>query len=379
VSDSSNQSFIEKEYKKMKNLNRRDFLLLGGLAAGGLTAARFLGPASTLKPDGSQSNPATTSALAGPTSAPQSFENPFPQETTLPPNPLLEKLGFSKDDRILIVHVDDIGMCQSNVEAFSDLVDFGLVSTGSVMVPCAWFPLAAHYARTHPEADIGVHLTLTSEWEVIRWRPVSTTDPASGLIDADGYFYNSGDEITRYAKSDAALLELESQILMAKEAGIDPTHADAHQFVAMMPTFLMSYLRLTRKYMLPPLFQRKDRAGWESMPGMDPGMLDFAVLFTKLLSTIGVPMVDNYYMVALEEPEHRLEFIKEVLEGVPPGINELIIHATKDSAEIRAITPDWKGRVADYTTWMSEDLRNYIDKSGIKIIGWRPIRDAVRS
>jgi len=365
--------------KKMKKLNRRDFLLLGGLAAGGVTAAQFLGPSSTITQEGSHSNPSTTPPLAGPASAPQSIDNPFPQETTLPPNPLLEKLGLSEDDRIVIVHVDDIGMCQANVQAFSDLVDFGLVSTGSVMVPCAWFPLAAHYARTHPEADIGVHLVLTSEWENIRWRPVSTTDPASGLVDAEGYFYNCGDEVTRYAKSKAALLELETQILMAKGVGIDLTHADAHQFVAMMPTFLLSYLRLTRKYKLPPLFQRKDRAGWESMPGMDPEMLDFAVLFTKLLSAIKVTMVDNYFMMPLEQPEHRLEITKQVLEAVPPGINELIIHATKDSPEIREITPDWKGRVADYTTWMSEDLRSYIDRSGIKIIGWRPIRDAVRS
>ncbi|HEY43705.1 MAG TPA: ChbG/HpnK family deacetylase [Anaerolineae bacterium] len=365
--------------KKIEKLNRRDFLLLGGLAAGSLTAGRLFGPSSTITQEASQSSSSATSSLAGSASAPQPIDNPFPQETTLPPNPLLEKLGFSKDDRILIVHVDDVGMCQANVEGFSDLVDFGLISTGSVMVPCAWFSLAAHYARTHPEADLGIHLVLTSEWENIRWSPVSTTDHASGLIDAEGYFYNNGDEVTRYAKSDAAYEELETQILMALEAGIDLTHADAHQFVAMMPTFLLSYLRLTRKYMLPPLFQRKDRAGWESMPGMDPEMLDFAVLFTKLLSTIGVPMVDNYFMMPMEQPEYRLEITKQVLEAVPPGINELIIHATKDSPEIREITPDWKGRVADYTTWMSEDLRSYIERSGIKIIGWRPIRDAVRS
>jgi predicted glycoside hydrolase/deacetylase ChbG (UPF0249 family) len=364
--------------KKIEKLNRRDFLLLGGLAAGGLTAAQFLGPSSTITQEGSQSNSSTKLPLAGPAYAPQPIENPFPQETTMPPNPLLEKLGFSKDDRILIVHVDDVGMCQSNVEAFSDLVDFGLVSAGSVMVPCAWFPLAAHYARTHPQADLGIHLVLTSEWQNIRWSPVSTADPATGLVDADGYFHNNGDEVTRYAKSNAALKELEAQILMAKRMGVDLTHADAHQFVAMMPTFLLSYLRLTRKYMLPPLFQRKDRAAWASMPGMDPDMLDFAVLFTNLLSTIRVPMVDNYFMMPMEQPEYRLEITKQVLEAVPPGINELLIHATKDSPEIRAITPDWKGRVADYTTWMSEDLRSYIDRSGIKIIGWRPIQDAVR-
>ena len=105
------------------------------------------------------------------------------------PNPVLKKLGFSNDDRVIIIHTDDIGMCQASVDAFADLVDFGLISSGAVMVPCPWFLEAAKFAVAHPEADLGAHMTLTSEWETYRWGPVSTRDPETGLMDEEGFFH----------------------------------------------------------------------------------------------------------------------------------------------------------------------------------------------
>ena len=106
-------------------------------------------------------------------------------------NPVLKKLGFSNDDRVAIIHTDDIGMCQASVDAFADMVDYGLISSGAVMVPCPWFLEAAAYSTAHPQADLGVHLTLTSEWETYRWGPISTRDPASGLLDEQGFFHKS--------------------------------------------------------------------------------------------------------------------------------------------------------------------------------------------
>jgi hypothetical protein len=111
---------------------------------------------------------------------------------------------------------------------------------------------------------------------------------------------------------------------------------------------------------------------------MDPSLVSFALFFTRTLDWLGIPVVDNYFMMPMEQPEHRLFITKQVLDAVPPGITVLIIHATKDSPELHAITPDWRGRVADYTTWMSDDLRRHIRDGGIQTIGWRPIRDLWR-
>jgi len=105
------------------------------------------------------------------------------------PNPVLRELGLGQADRAVVIHTDDIGMCQASLAALADLVDFGLVSCGATMVPCPWFPQVAAYCRGHPSVDLGVHLTLTSEWDSYRWGPISTRDPASGLIDDEGYFF----------------------------------------------------------------------------------------------------------------------------------------------------------------------------------------------
>src|SRR5580765_7001185 len=104
-------------------------------------------------------------------------------------NPTLKRLGFASQDRVVLIHADDIGMSQSTIGALADVMEFGLVSSASVMVPCPWFPTAAAWSREHPDADIGVHLVLTSEWEHYRWRPVSTLDRASGLIDEEGFLH----------------------------------------------------------------------------------------------------------------------------------------------------------------------------------------------
>ena len=110
----------------------------------------------------------------------------------LKPNPYLKKLGFADTDRVVVLHADDIGMCQGSVSAYASLLDFGVLSSAAFMVPCSWFPAAVACYRQYqhlPHLDVGVHLTLTSEWRDYRWRPISTCDPGSGLLDADGYLF----------------------------------------------------------------------------------------------------------------------------------------------------------------------------------------------
>src|SRR5918911_5650880 len=104
-------------------------------------------------------------------------------------NPFLKKLGFSDNDRLVIIHTDDIGMCHASVQAFKDLWQFDTITSGATMVPCPWFPAVAQMCRENPEIDMGVHATLNAEWESYRWGPVSTRDPESGLLDANGYFH----------------------------------------------------------------------------------------------------------------------------------------------------------------------------------------------
>ena len=185
------------------------------------------------------------------------------------PNPVLKKLGFSNDDRVVIIHTDDIGMCQASIDAFADMVEFGLISSGAVMVPCPWFLEAAAYARSHPEADMGVHITLTSEWDTYRWGPVSTRDPQSGLLDQQGFFYKKTEDVWQHAEPSAAIAEMEGQVSKAIKEGMTPTHIDTHMGTVAHPSLIPGYIQLSTRYGLPCMIPRTAAEEMVQREGVD--------------------------------------------------------------------------------------------------------------
>jgi chitin disaccharide deacetylase len=290
------------------------------------------------------------------------------------PNPVLRKLGFSSDDRVVIIHTDDIGMCYSSVEAFADLWEFGLVSSGAVMVPCPWFPLAAQYAAAHPQADLGVHTTLTSEWKTYRWGPVSTRDPQSGMIDAEGYFYRRVAPVREFGVLEYVQREMEAQVQQARNAGMQPTHMDTHMGTVASPKFIPSYLKVALANSLPPMIFRMDQEGWLAQ-GLDAETAAIAVFLMGQLEEMGLPLLDHLVGMELDQPDQRLEQAKQAMSALEAGITHFIIHPAKDTPDLRAITPDWRARVADYETFMCEELKKHIQDQGIHVIGYRSLQE----
>ena len=146
----------------------------------------------------------------------------------------------------LVVHHDDLGASHSANMAFIELSDLGVVTSGSVMVPCPWFPEMAAICRDRPDLDVGVHLTLTSEFASFRWRPLTGVSP-NGLTEVDE---------ARHATLAAVETELRAQIETALAAGIDVTHLDAHMGTAWQPEYVDIYLRLGEAYRLPIVLTR---------------------------------------------------------------------------------------------------------------------------
>ena len=289
------------------------------------------------------------------------------------PNPVLKKLGFSDNDRVIIIHTDDIGMCQASVSAFADLDVVGVISSGAVMVPCPWFPAAAAYARAHPEADLGIHLTLTSEWENYRWGPISTRDRASGLLDEENYFHRGSAAAQEAGDPTAVQRELEAQVKAALAAGMAPTHIDTHMGTVAHFKFIPAYIQLALKYRVPMMMFRFDRAGWAEW-GLDGTEAEMALGMVEELEGMGMPLLDHIILMPLDAPEGRMEQVREVFAALRPGITHFIIHPSRETAELRAITPDWRGRVADYETFMREELKEVIRDLGLQVIGYRAIQ-----
>jgi chitin disaccharide deacetylase len=289
------------------------------------------------------------------------------------PNPSLKKLGFSNTDRLLIIHADDIGMCYASLQAYIDLMEFGGISSAAAMVPCPWFPHLASYSRENKNADIGIHLTLTSEWETYRWSPVSTHDPASGMIDSEGYFFRTAEEVQLLGDIEAVNLELFKQVERALTAGINITHLDTHMFSVAHPKFIHKYIQLAVQQKLPFLFPRMDNAGYQNL-GMDQEIASIAALLINELDEMGIPLVDNVVGLDLNNSENRINQAKQALNTLPSGITHFIIHPSIDTPELRAIAPDWQSRVADYHTFMNDEIRVLISDIGIHVIGYELLK-----
>jgi predicted glycoside hydrolase/deacetylase ChbG (UPF0249 family) len=279
-------------------------------------------------------------------------------------SPTLARLGFSARDRVLVIHADDVGMCDATVEAFRDLTAFGLVTCGSVMTPSRGFPGAAALARENPSLDVGVHLTLTSEWDAYRWPPLSTRDPASGLIDPDGYLPKETQTVSRRAIPECAFHEMMTQVNFAKAAGICPTHIDAHMYAAMEPQLFPQYLRVSEESGLPAFVSRDGPQNW---PGRSTTV--------RAWEERGFPVFDHRLSFRWQgDPDDYLPRAKALIDSVEPGLTCLLIHPAYKSPELMSIVPPWRYYVRDYQAFLSAELRTHVRDSGIILLGYRHMK-----
>ncbi len=297
------------------------------------------------------------------------------------PNPLLSALGMSTEDRAVLIHTDDIGMCQASLTAYMDLSGGGVISAGSVMVPCPWFPATAQFCAEHVgHVDMGVHITLNSEWHSgYRWGPVSTRDPDTGLMDASGYMHATTKDTQKNATPQAVHAEIAAQVQRAFDAGIDVTHIDAHMGTPFYPGFIESYVEVALEHRVPPFLVRATPEILQAR-GYDANLAGQLMIQIGTLEAQGLPMFDDIRSAKFDTSSTHLDQMKHALGTLRPGLTYFITHPAKDTPELRAIIPDrWQEREADYEALMQDELRVYLETQGIRVIGWRELRDLMRS
>jgi predicted glycoside hydrolase/deacetylase ChbG (UPF0249 family) len=316
-------------------------------------------------------------------------------------NPALKKLGFDKRDRVALIHADDVGVSQASIEAYLELVEFGLVTTGSAMPPCPWFPEVARHARASAGGatlDLGLHLPITCEYESYRWRPLSHAAPDSGLIDEHGYFHQNPMRTGSEATVESVLAEVEAQIALSKSLGLQPTHLDNHHGVLMFNArFLEPYVDLAlRRGLLPVIAKVKPlelvRSLGRAAPSRDrrdqqphpQTKIDLKALASGLhalakkageLEERGVPVVDHMGGMPTRAVEDRLGVAKKLMSDLKPGLTHFVLHPVVDTPEARAMTPTWPYRAGDYETFMSDELKQHIRNQGIQLIGYRALAE----
>lgn len=281
---------------------------------------------------------------------------------------IIKRLGYPADSKLLIIHADDFGMAHSVDRAIMQAFDNGWITSASIMVPCPWFPEAAEFARNHPQADLGLHLTLTSEWLSYRWRPVSS-QPVPSLLDRDGYMPLTETDAAAQEKMPDVSAELRAQIDKAKSAAIGFTHLDSH-----MGTLFQNQ----------PLFDEYQKAATENhVPNFiaagenTHGEHNFNVQPDKLVITTDLQMTPGV------SKDQWLDAYKKMLSGLKPGVYQLIVHLGFDEPELQAISynhPDWGAawRENDLRLVSSPEFRQFLKDQGFKLVTWRELAKAMK-
>lgn len=290
-------------------------------------------------------------------------------------NPTLTALGFAPQDRVVIFHADDLGMCHATLPAFKDLLTAGLLSSASVMMPCNWSAAAVDVARARAGSDVGVHLTLTSEWDTCRWRPLTTPQDAR-LVDHAGFFHRTVEE-ARQTDPASVAAELRAQLETALAAGLNVTHLDAHMGTAADPRYVPDVVNLARQYGIPAMIPRFTAAQWQAV-GLNPQQAGEAERLVQHLEAQGFPLVDHLRMLPLDLAGDHTALTLHLLRDLPPGITHFILHPAIDTPELRAIAPDWEARVANYRAFLDPTLLKGVRDLGVQVIGYRPLRDLLR-
>ncbi len=276
-------------------------------------------------------------------------------------------LGASLDSKLLMIHADDLGMCDSVNRAISMALETGAVNSASLMVPCPCFQEAAEWARQHPGYDIGIHSTLISEWENYRWGPVSRNEYDSGLVDDQGYFWPRNSLLR--ASPERVHEEISAQITLAKQAGVDPTHLDSHMLSVARPGYITAYIKAAREFGLPFLIDEY----WHSCASREGAAIAQDVVVNDLLQA--------HFKLS---PDNLEEYYLSALRGLKPGLNVLIVHPGFDDDELRTITANcrpygaaWRQR--DFEIVMSAEFLSALRENGIQLVNWRGIKSAFGS
>lgn len=274
----------------------------------------------------------------------------------------------------LILHADDYGVSHSSNEAISEMLGAGTISSASIMFPCAWAAEAAAFARANPKLDVGVHLTLTSEWKGMRWAPVAPADKVKGLLDPHGYMYPDVRSVAMNATPEEITIEMRAQIEKAKKMGVRFTHLDTHMgTVYARPDFFEAYWRLGAEYNVPVMLMRPSAiAEGQGTPQMVKYLMSREEGFQKEGRFRLDSLITGPARAGSTLEERRDSYFEAILK-LRPGIHQLILHPAKLDNELRAMTGSAVARDRDYRIFHDPKMKAWWAEKGIQLTGWQDV------
>ena len=284
-----------------------------------------------------------------------------------------ERLGWGPDGKVVIFHVDDVGMSHgSNLGAIKAMEE-GVATSCSIMMPCPWVSEYAHYLKSHPELDAGLHLTLTSEWKAYRWGPLAGKPQVTGLTDPEGCLWPSVAAVVAHATPDEIEKEIRAQIDRAETLGLPIGHLDSHMGTLFMsPEFTERYVKVSIEKKIPAFVPG---GHLQYLRQEFPEISEPMKACARRLWDAGLPVVDDAIAATYDwKGEDKVEKYIQTLRGMKPGILEIILHCTVLTEDYAAISGDGPTRKGDLAAMLDPRVKKTLEEEHIQISNWRELK-----
>jgi chitin disaccharide deacetylase len=298
-----------------------------------------------------------------------------------------EKLGFPKGARVIILHVDDVGMSWDSNQGAIQATEKGVATSMSIMMPCPWVPGFVHYMKEHPNVDAGLHLTLTSEWKDYRWGPLSGKPKVPGLVDAEGALWSSVEEVMKNATADEVETEIRAQLERARSLGFTPTHLDSHMGTLFAkPEFMERYIKVGLENKIPVMFFGGHSSMIKKQMNFPEQVAQQFAQMGQMIWNGGLPVLDDLHNLSYEfkyTPGMSDEALRkfatsryiETLRELKPGLTMVIMHCTKPSEVFPHITDSGQIRKGDLLAMTDPALKAFLEKEKFILTTWREVME----
>jgi len=285
------------------------------------------------------------------------------------------KLGFPAGTKVLLMHCDDAGMCEEANIAVSNYFITGDIRSAAVMIPCPYAEAMVQWAKTQGSPDLGVHLTLTSEWKTWRWGTVADSVNVPGLIDPEGKMWHDVPDVLMHATAEEVETEVRAQINKVLGMGFRPTHIDTHMGTLYGSIdYLKVFLKIAKEYNLPA----------NAIDLSDPAIAEnfrkegypITTEVVDLLNEYPLPKLDNFSSVPNGKSyEEKRENFFDLVSSLKPGLTEIIFHPSVETDNLKTITNSWQQRVWEAELFSDPLVKKFFEDNGIVLITWKEIME----
>jgi len=299
-----------------------------------------------------------------------------------------ERLGFPKNARVIILHMDDAGMSLSSNRGIEKVFENGVANSTSVMMPCTWVPQIVRYIESHPATDAGLHLTLNAEWKDYRWVPLAGAAAVPGLTDSTGCLWRDVMDVVKHASAEEVDQEIRAQLNRALKIGFHPTHLDSHMGTLFAsPSFLQKYISLGIEKQIPIMFP----GGHDSYIGKEMSLsteqIHYFQNMGKTIWNAGLPLLDDLMNSSYDwDPpsdvkddgsltKWRVALYEKAMLQLKPGVTMVIMHCTDPSSIFTEITDSGEKRKADMLAMLDPGFKKFLKDNGFILTTWRELME----